>query len=113
MKKLNKLVPYGIGLLGIVSLIYYSIKFYPYLKIEKIPEAIFLLLITVIFVSLVLGLYNCYVVSILKSQNIELLELVKELKEQSDTQCNNVLEATYNSRDIILDTYNVVIKEGK
>lgn len=108
MKKLNKLVPYGIGLLGIVSLIYYSIKFYPYLKIEKIPEAIFLLLITVIFVSLVLGLYNCYVVHQVKKQNKELIELTKSLLDKTDEAHFSVLEATYNSRDIFVKILNEI-----
>ena len=112
---MKKLGTYILGLLSIFSICYYSIKFYTnkFLSFNDSSVIFWIILLILILFTLIIGLYNCYVVSVLKHQNIELLELVKELKEQSDTQCNNVLEATYNSRDIILDTYNVVIKEGK
>lgn len=107
---MKKLITYLLGLLSIFSVCYYSAKFYThkFLKLEDAPILFWISILTIILVTLALGLYNCYAVSELRKQNKELIELVKEYRRQSAEECNNILEAEYNSRDIILDTYNTI-----
>lgn len=112
---IKKLITYLLGLLSIFSICYYSAKFYTnkFLNFEDKPTLFWIILLTIILVTLVLGLYNCYEISQVRKENKELIELVKELREQSDNNCNNVLEATYNSRDINLDIYELIKYKDK
>lgn len=97
-------------IISLFSLIYYSSKFYKYIKVEDCSILYFTLLF-VIILTLGLGIFNAYSTVKLKRQNEELLNIVYELSEKLDLNCGKVLEATFNSRDIELDIYNK-IKEG-
>jgi uncharacterized membrane protein affecting hemolysin expression len=112
---MKKLATYLLGLLSIFSVGYYSAKFYTnkFLNLEDKPTLFWIILLTIMLVTLVLGIYNCYKIGIVENQNKELIELVKELREQSNENCNNVLDATYNSRDINLDIYELIKDKDK
>lgn len=95
---------------SLLSLFYYSAKFYKYIKIEDCLLLYFVLLFVIIF-TLGLGIYNAHSMSKLKEQNEDLKNMVCELSEKLDANCGKVLEATFNSRDIELDIYNK-LQEG-
>ena len=102
-------------ILSILSLCYYSAKFYTekYLCLSDSPIVFWVIIFTVILATLCLGLYNAYSNYKLRTQNIELMKLVKELIDANDGSCAKVLESIYNSRDIALDTHNLVKKMMK
>lgn len=112
---MKKLATYLLGILSIFSICYYSAKFYTdkFLSFDDESVIHWIIVLTIVLFTLVLGLYNCYVVSQVRRQNSELFTLIDKFMFMSEEQCNNVLEATYNSRDIMLDTYNAIVKERK
>lgn len=107
---IKKLITYILGLLSIFSIYYYSAKFYTnkFLNLDESPTLFWIVLLTIILVTLVLGLYNCYEVAQVRKENKELIELVKSLASNMNKENLNQLEATYNSRDISVKTLNEI-----
>ena len=107
---IKKLITYLLGLLSIFSICYYSAKFYTnkFLNFEDKPTLFWIVLLTMILVTLVLGLYNCYEVAQVRKENKELIELAKSLASNMSKEHLNQLEATYNSRDISVKTLNEI-----
>lgn len=109
MKSLGRFIGICIlTFLGIFSLCYYSAKFYnqKFLLFEMSPKIVWVLVFTILLGLLVLGLYNAYMVGILREQNEELKQLIKE-------GFSNNQESIYNSRDVSVDTYNLLQSQLK
>lgn len=107
---IKKLITYLLGLLSIFSICYYSAKFYTnkFLNLDESPTIFWIILLTIILVTLILGLYNCYEVAQVRKENKELIELVRSLASNMNKEHLNQLEATYNSRDISVKTLNEI-----
>ena len=104
MKSLGRFIAICIlTFLGIFSLCYYSAKFYnqKLLLLEMSPKIVWVLVFTILLGLLVLGLYNAYMVGILRAQNEELRQLIKEGFSSNQ-------ESICNSRDVSVDTYNLL-----
>ena len=107
---IKKLITYLLGLLSIFSICYYSAKFYTnkFLNFEDKPTLFWIILLTMILVTLALGLYNCYEVFQVRKENKELIELVRSLASNMSKEHLNQLEATYNSSEISVKTLNEI-----
>jgi hypothetical protein len=68
---IKKLITYLLGLLSIFSICYYSAKFYinKFLNFDESPTIFWIILLTIILVTLVLGLYNCYEVAQVRKES--------------------------------------------
>lgn len=112
---MKKLAVYFISILAILSLCYYSAKFYTHkqLLLSDAPKEWWIVLFTIILVSLVLGIFNFYKMNMLTKKQNELLEIIELVMLNSDKNCDKILESVYNSRDIFLDTYNWLKSKGE
>lgn len=109
MKSLGRFITICIiTFLGIFSLCYYSAKFYDqkFLLLEMSPNIVWVIVFTILLGLLLLGLYNAYMVGILRTQNEELRQLIKE-------GFSNNQESIYNSRDVSVDTYNLLQSQSQ
>lgn len=91
---------------SIFSLSYYTLKFYP----QHESLLLWAILMTIIVVTLLLGIYNAYNLNIVKKQNKELCETMLTMMHKSEKQRDEILESVFNSRDITIDTYNILQK---
>ena len=91
--------------ISIFSLSYYALKFYP--QHESI------LIWAIIVVTLLLGVYNAYNLSVMKKQNTELFSVILDLAKSNDKQYVDIAELIHNSRDISLDTLEMLKEKEK
>ena len=91
---------------NIFSLSSYTLKFYP----QHESLLLWAILMTIIVVTLLLGIYNAYNLNIVKKQNKELCETMLTMMHKSEKQRDEILESVFNSRDITIDTYNILQK---
>ena len=118
---MSKLVKYLLTIISIICLVYYSLKFYTdkFVSIDSAPMAFWLIMFTIIILSLLIGLYNIYINSKILKENKEMRNLLNQLyckmeenhEEISDNQ-DDIMETILNSRDVTLDTYNY-LKRGE
>lgn len=113
---MRKVLTYIFGVISILSLCYYACKFYldQILNFEDYSTVFLAIIFVIMFGSLVLGLINAYNNNKLLKQNDELKSILIEVRDSSENNKYDILEAIYNSRDISLDTYNLIYsKENK
>lgn len=132
---MKKRTQYLIIVLGIICLVYYSLKFYmnKFISIDSAPMGFWVVIFLILILSLLLGVYNVHINSKILKENKEIkesnIEILKENSEMKDllnqlydklsdnheeTVANqdDIMETILNSRDVTIDTYNH-IKRGE
>lgn len=112
---IKKISTYVMSVLCIFSLCYYSLKFYSNkcLNLSDEPIMIWVIVLGVLLTTLGLGIYNAHSNYKLRQQQIKLEALLLSLLDNQDDCCDKILESIYNSRDIGLDTFNLIKDKDK
>jgi len=92
-------------IMSLFSLIYYTTQYYLNGELILKEDGIILwtILMTVIIVTLMLGVNNSNKLNKLEKQNEELIKLVKNFSINQDENCDEILETVRNARSVSFD----------
>lgn len=110
---MKKITTYLFSIISIFSLIYFTVKYYfdGALIFSNNNILVYTILISIILLTLILGIVNNRELNTIKQQNVDLIGLISKLINSHDEKCEELLITMLNSREIELDIYNK-IKEG-
>ena len=106
----KKLVVSLFSIMSIFCMVYYSCKFYQEHQLvfddrHLLPWAI---IITMIIISLIIGLIAVWRVEKVEKQNNEMKSILLQLAEDSEEYYNSLCHHLQNSRELSLDIFNKV-----
>jgi len=109
-------------IISLFSIIYYTSVFYfnGKLILEKDGILLWTILMTVIIITLIIGLFNSREIMlnrkqmmILVEQNEKLIYLVENLSDKQDNDSDEIIETIRNSRSVSLDILNKIKRGDK
>lgn len=110
--KIKKPTMYLFYIVSILSLVYFTIKYYSNQVLNFDGQDIlgWTIIVVVILITLGIGIFNMVEIKKVKQQNVELLTLTKELCERQESTCEEVLVTLHNSREISMDILNEICR---
>lgn len=109
---MKKLCTYVGSFISALCLIYFTIKYYWNQKLTFNEGDLFgwSVIVLIILITLLIGIINNIEIKKVKEQNKELITIVKEICNNQENICEEVLVTLQNSREISLDIYNEIKK---